>query len=354
MINAFYDKYIFHHKIINWYKGFPVYTTMVPPMFSKTSANLMWNSMFASMFDKNIPFYVNIALTDKCNAKCPHCSFYWEDWIYDKNRKHLEKKDFIKVVVDLQNMWVSMIGFVWWEPLMNTDFEEILKSIDHEKTSTLLFTNWYFLEENLDMLSKNNLTSIAISIDSYDLKRHEELRWIKWLGNKIISSMNKVKKYDFNLAMSTYISPENIEDFPKYMDLAKDLWFHELILFPSFPSWKLSKKDIHKENRIEYLREMISMYNKRGDYPWIYWYSYVSSRESVWCQWWKKYLYISPYWDVTHCDFSKKTYWNILKNKIWDIYYKSAVENKDINTCGVLSPEILKNRLEEVKRSFNT
>jgi molybdenum cofactor biosynthesis enzyme MoaA len=51
-----------------------------------------------------------------------------------------------------------------------------LKEIDYKKTSTLLFTNGFFLEEKLEMLNKNNLTSIAISIDSYDLDRHEELR----------------------------------------------------------------------------------------------------------------------------------------------------------------------------------
>jgi MoaA/NifB/PqqE/SkfB family radical SAM enzyme len=56
------------------------------------------------------------------------------------------------------------------------------------------------------------------------------------LKDKILSAIKKIKKYDFTLAMSTYISPDHLDDFPKYMDLAKKLGFQEIILFPSFPS----------------------------------------------------------------------------------------------------------------------
>ncbi len=355
MINAFCDKYIMHHKVINWYKWYPVYTTMVPPIFSDASAKFMWLSMFGAIFGKEIPFYVNIALTDKCNASCPHCSFYWEGWVYDKNKNVLKTSDFQNVVLDLQKLWVSLIWFVWWEPLMNKWFEEILASIDYKKTSTLLFTNWYFLEENLKMLDKNNLTSIAISIDSYDLEKHEKLRWINWLSDKILSSIKEAKKYNFNLAMSTYLSPENISDFPKYMDLAKYLGFHEVILFPSFPSWKLGKEKLYEnKNEIAKLEKMINLYNNKSDFPWIYWYSYVSSNKSIWCQWWKKYLYISPYWDVAHCDFFNKTYWNILEEDIADIFYKTAIKNKDVNSCSLITSTISKEQIIKAKKIFNT
>ena len=355
MINAFCDKYIMHHKVINWYKWYPVYTTMVPPIFSDANAKFMWISMFGAIFNKEIPFYVNLALTDKCNASCPHCSFYWEDWVYDKNRKILKTSEFKSLVWNLQDLGTSLIWFVWGEPLMNEWFEDILKEIDYKKTSTLLFTNGFFLEEKLEMLDKNNLTSIAISIDSYDLDRHEELRWVKWLKDKILSAIKKVKKYDFTLAMSTYISPDHLEDFPKYMELAKKLGFHEVILFPSFPSWKLSKEKMYEDKiKFENLWKFIKMYNEDDSFPWIYWYSYVSSNKSIWCQGWKKYLYISPYWDVAHCDFFNKTYWNVLKENISDIFYKSSVKNKDVTSCSLITPTITKEQIEKAKKMFNT
>lgn len=358
IINSFFDRYILHHKIINRYKWYPVYTTMVPPMFSESSANLMWNSMFSSMFDKQNPFYVNIALTDKCNAKCSHCSFYWEDWIFDKNKKCLREDDFVKLVWDLQDMWTSMIWFVWWEPLMFEWLEKVLSSIDHKKTSTLLFTNWFILEDKIEMLYKNNLTSIAISIDHYDLEKHEEIRWLKWLWEKILKSIEKAKKYDFTLAMSTYISYENIYDLPKYIETAKKIWFHEIILFPTFPSWRLSSKTIYKDEEIfEYIRKTIKIYNEKEDYPWIYWYTYVSSRESLWCQWWKKYLYISPYWDVWHCDFYKRYYWNIKEDSIKNIFYKSLEENKNLSSCSIIKDKAKKvlsvDEVNKIKKTFN-
>lgn len=347
--NTFFDRYIFHHKIINYYKKYPVYTSMVPPMFSEASSNLMWNSLFESMFNKDMPFYVNLALTDKCNAKCWHCSFYGDKWIYDETKKNLETKDFLKLTSDLQNLWVSVIWFVWWEPLLNKDFSKILKNIDYKKTSTILFTNWFFLKENLKMLYKNNLTSIAISIDNYDLEKHEKNRWIKWLSKKILDSLKEAKKYDFNLVMSTYISQENLDDFPKYMELAKKLKFHEVILFPEFPSWRLfnQNKTIKNQKEFEKMKKIINIYNSDDNYPWIYWYSYVSSQESIWCQWWKKYLYISPYWDVLHCDFFKKKYWNILQNDIWDIFYKNSY--KKSKDCSMFS---FQENIENIKNNF--
>ena len=61
IIEAFFDKYIGHHKIVRWYDGFPIYSSFVPPLWSDASAHLMGATFFGIVADKQIPFQMNIA-----------------------------------------------------------------------------------------------------------------------------------------------------------------------------------------------------------------------------------------------------------------------------------------------------
>ncbi len=332
IINSFFDRFLWHHKIINSKKWKPVYSSMVPPLFSKASANLFWNSLFDAFFDKNSLYEVNVALWDKCNAKCSHCSFF--DSIYSSNWKILNTKQYIDIIKDIQKHWAKNIVFVWWEPLMYDWIFDIIKSINKDKSVSTIFTNWYYLEENIEKLYNAWLDSIAISIDNYNLKVHDLKRWLKWLSDKIISWIKKAQKYDFNLIMSIYLYQEDYWELSKYMELAKQLWFHEVIIFPAFPAWKLKDKKIKpSDESFLNLKVIIDSYNEKLDYPWIYWYSWISSNYSIWCQWGKKYFYISPYWDVLHCDFKNLSYWNIVENSLESIMLNMSKSKNNCSWC---------------------
>lgn len=92
IIEAFFDKYLGHHKIVRWRDGFPIYSSFVPPIWSDASAHLMGATFFGIVADKQIPFQMNIAVTDICNARCGHCSFY--NGIYDEDRTMLNKEEY--------------------------------------------------------------------------------------------------------------------------------------------------------------------------------------------------------------------------------------------------------------------
>ena len=320
IVETFFDKYLGHHKIVRWRDGFPIYSSFVPPIWSDASAHLMGATFFGLVADKQIPFQMNVAVTDICNAQCSHCSFY--NGIHDENRTMLSKNEYKWLISQAQSIGISHIGFVWWEPLMSEDFFEILADVDTKKSITTLFTNGYFLEENVERLNKLWLTTIAVSLDSPDLHMHEKLRVLPWLKERLIRGIEKARKYNFNLVLSVCLFEGNYFHFSRYMELARKMGFHEVLLLPAIPTWRLKNKPLKVSiSGGRALKKMVDKYNQNCDYPPIYHYSWISSSASLWCQGGKKYIYISPYGDLLHCDFASKSYGNIKDDTLSDLLF---------------------------------
>jgi hypothetical protein len=62
VIHAFFDRFLGHHKVIRWKKGMPIFSSMVPPLFSEASAKLFGNALFDGFFGKQALYEINIAL----------------------------------------------------------------------------------------------------------------------------------------------------------------------------------------------------------------------------------------------------------------------------------------------------
>lgn len=334
--DAFFDRFLWHHKVIRWKNGMPIYSSMVPPLFSSPSAKLLGNSLFDGFFSKQALYEINIALGDVCNAGCPHCSFY--ESIYSSEKNLLTKEQYISLIHDAQRLSATNIVFVGGEPLMYEDIGEVIASVDKNQSITTLFTNGYYLEEKIELLHDAWLDTIAISIDHYNLKIHDLKRKVAWLSAKIRKWLEKAKKYPFTLVMSVCLFEWEYDELAKYMELAKDLGFHEIIIFPAFPSWRLKGKDLEpKETSFWKLKERVDYYNSRDDYPGIYWYSWISSNFSLGCQGGRKYIYISPYGDALHCDFKNTSYGNIVETPLHKILWERAKHAPE-NGCSAFHP----------------
>src|SRR3989344_2653747 len=74
--NHFIDYYLRHHKVIGRYRGYPVYSCFLAPWNSGPLGNLMAKRLLAELTEQQPPIMANIGVTDICNARCEHCSFY--------------------------------------------------------------------------------------------------------------------------------------------------------------------------------------------------------------------------------------------------------------------------------------
>ena len=204
-VDVLYQIYLNHNKIIHFRDGYPVYSLMTPALSSKPSANFLSRALFRTIQNRNMPNLMSFAVNDICNAGCEHCSFFTA--VEEKGRDILTLEQATKLIADAQDLGVSVINFVGGEPLMRDDLPKIIEAVDKDRSSTLLFTNGWALEERAMELRQAGLDSIFVSIDAANAVQHDEFRRTPGLFDRAIRGIRRAKKLGFStgipLALST-------------------------------------------------------------------------------------------------------------------------------------------------------
>lgn len=322
-IEQLYKIYLNHNKVIHYRDGYPVYSLSTPALYSKPAANFFARTFYRTIQNKNLPNMFSFALGDTCNVACKHCSFF--TGVDDKRKKVLTLDESQKVIRDAQELGVSVINFVGGEPLLRKDFPEILKSVDKSLSTTLMFTNGFFLKDRAQELKKAGLDSVYVSIDASEPIKHDLFRGKKGLFEKAIAGIKKAKDVGLSVGFSCSITPESFQDgeLDKLVKLAKEVGVHEVLIFDTMPTGRFkNRKDlIDNPEWVEEMIEASKKYNTDTKYPGVILWAYATSHRSVGCSCGTSYFYISPYGDVMSCDFNHTIFGNIKKEplyKIWD------------------------------------
>ncbi len=318
-----YKIYLNHNKVIHYRNGYPVYSLSTPALFSKPAANFFARSMFRTIQNKNTPNLMSFAINDVCNAVCKHCSFF--NGVDDKSKKVMNLDQCKKVITEGQEMGVSVFNFVGGEPLLREDFPDILKSVNKDLSTTVMFTNGLLLEEKIEELKKSGLDSVYISIDSSDADVHDKFRGRKGLFDAAVKGIKKAKKLGLSTGISCCISPETFMkgELDKIIELGKSIGIHEVLVFDAMPTGRFKhRKDlIDNHDWVEKMIQSTVKYNGDKHYPGVLVYAYATSHRSVGCACGTSYLYVSPYGDIMSCDFNHVKFGNMLNEpmyKIWD------------------------------------
>jgi len=338
----FLDKLLGHHKIIGWWRGYPVYSSFLAPGLSKPLGNLIAMNLIKNMSGKPIPGIVNIGVTDKCNCKCKHCSFFGE-MHKSKNKKTLTKEEMKKVINNCIDLGITVINFVGGEPLINKDLPELIKYIDKNKAVSSIFTNGWFLKEFAKPLKDVGLMQVNVSIDSINPKTHDKFREKEGLFNKAIEGIKESQKVGLLTCISTTATQENLEnkDFEKMILFAKQMKVNELIVLDMMSAGMYSHAYAKKEkiNR-DLLFRIVQKYNKRKDFPGIFCYSRIRDNDLFGCSAGRNYFYISPHGEVNPCDFSCRSVGNALKmplktlwSRLVELRKKEDYFNKNCSNC---------------------
>jgi len=336
----FMDYYLGHHKIIGWYKGHPVYSAFLTPGLSKPLGNTLARRLISNILQKPLPGVANIAITDKCNAKCEHCSFYTA---MDKPKQEvLDVSQIKKIIKSCQDFGISVINFVGGEPLLRDELPEIISSIDKDKTSSSIFTNGWFLEEKCVELKKSGLMMVIVSLDGTTAEKHDNQRNLPGLFDKVIAGIKKCQKIGLLTAISTTVVQEDIEDgsFEKMIEFTKELKVNELIVFDALPVGMYSHRKDEGDKKIDKVKlfEIVKKYNAKKDYPGIFCYPHFRDKTSFGCSAGRNYFYISPYGEMHPCDFTAKPIGNILEKSIPELWtnlsnIRSVSCDKYMNSC---------------------
>ena len=319
------DRYIGHHKIIRYTAdGLPVYTNLLPPLFSNAYANQEITQMFRGLQHRPLPALASIALTDVCNAECEHCSFFND--LDDKSKKTLSVNEFKDLIRQCQDLGASVLQFVGGEPLMHPQWREIFESIDKRKSYVQLFTNGWLLEKSVKDLTAAGVGGVYVSIDASQAEEHDRKRGLKGLFEKAMAGIAAAKKADLTVGLSCCINKQDFEsgELDNIIELGRRQGVHEVFVFDAVPVGRLcNRNDLrgHQDWIDKMIEHVRTAYNQDKNYPGVLIYAYLTSHISLGCDAATCYFYVSPYGEICPCDFYHKKFGNIREEKlsaIWD------------------------------------
>ncbi len=321
-VKILYQIYLNHNKIIHFRNGYPIYSLSTPALFSKPAANFISRALYRTIQNKNLPNMMSFAVNDVCNATCEHCSFFTA--VEEDGRNVLTLEQAQKLIKEAQALGVSVINFVGGEPLLREDLPEIIRAVNKDFSTTILFTNGWHLEEKAPELKKAGLDSIYVSLDAADPEIHDTFRRKPGLFKKALQGIKKAKKLGFSLGISTTITPEAYQkgELDKIIELGKELGIHEVLVFDALPTGRYKNRQDLVDNP-DWVEEMIQsawQYNQNPHYPGVIFFAYFTSHRSVGCSCGTSYFYMSPYGDMMSCDFNHAKFGNILEEPLWKIW----------------------------------
>ena len=287
---------------------------------------------------------INLEITNICNLKCSICDI-WKN----KNWSFLDEKNINNI---LSSKYINKdldITITWWEPFLNTDINNIVKSINTLwfKVNTIS-TNWTFynkLEKLLSFCNTNNfiLPNIHISIDWLEDK-HELQRWVKWSFRQSINTIIKLKKRfkDINIKIKYTITKNNISDIKKVYILSKrllvDISF-KIVENDEFYTNRISKTNLIDNDKKNDIVNILKSIYKNNDYINNLIFYIQNDKLNFKCTTPSDNLFIMADWE-TYCCTKYKSIWNIKKEKIDNIINNlshmdiiSTVDNINCSKC---------------------
>lgn len=255
-------KYYFHFLIFNNYKRGAVSLARtlkrsIRPIINmfylrkiinkRTFFQILKYFIFRYVLRKKIPGTAILAPTFRCQCDCACCSA----GIFRKFYKDSEEMslDTIKCKIEeIGKLGVPRIHLVGGEPLLRKDIVEIVKVASEQGLIVFLETNGLLLTEAMIYkLRDAGISSINISLDSYDNKKHDELRSLSGVFDSAVTAIQLCVKHKVSCIVSTYATKKNIYngDLANIVYLARRLKCFGIRVIPSEPSgnW-INREDV--------------------------------------------------------------------------------------------------------------
>ena len=320
-----------------------VYNLYNPPQPTKAGMRALERKVKEIIFKRVFPATANLAITQRCQCRCVHCS---ADPFVDPSREELTT-DEIKTVIDgALDLGASLVILVGGEPLLHKDICELVAHIDPDRAMPMIFTNGQLLEKQAEELAQAGLQTLNISIDSCDPDVHDDLRRVPGLFKAAFRGAKKCRELGILTGISTYATAETLQNWKleELLQLAQDEGFAEVTIFDCIPSGKflhdtsvmLSPDD--RKRVIELARKYHEMDHPMG----VIAQALVNSPMGAGCFGAFTQFYMTAYGDINPCDFNPVSFGNVRELPIQAIWHK-MISHPDFAskhpTCRMQTPQ---------------
>ncbi len=170
--------------------------------------------LLGEVLDHGGPGYLQFAITNICNADCGFCGFARSK--FDPKARRSVTLQEAKDVIDLSvKNHIGYLLFVGGEPMVHRDLRAMVRYAAERGIHPMICTNGgLWNEDNMKALASDGLSSVIMSIDAHDIKKHEANRGLPDVCRKI----KRANEYFQSVGIQTTASitaSRLIEDYEK-------------------------------------------------------------------------------------------------------------------------------------------
>jgi MoaA/NifB/PqqE/SkfB family radical SAM enzyme len=170
------------------------------------------------------PGYLQFAITNVCNAKCDFCGFAVDR--FDPKQRHSVTWQQAKDVIDIaQRNHIGYLLFVGGEPLVHRDLRAMVRHAAERGIRPMICTNGsLWTRQSMRGLASDGLTSVIMSIDATDVRRHEQNRGLPEVCRKIQQANAVFEELGIQTTASVTAS-KLIDDYSRLPEFLRSLGF---------------------------------------------------------------------------------------------------------------------------------
>jgi len=165
---------------------------------------------------KYIPVSAVWEITLACNMNCMHCG----SSAGKKRTNELTTQESLNLCEDLKKLGTGLVTLMGGEPFLRKDWYIIAKKIKELGMDLTFITNGLAInKEIVNQLKELDPYAVAISLDGAIPETHDSIRGYKGAYNKVIASLELLKKAEISTSIITTLHKKNVKELPKIRDL---------------------------------------------------------------------------------------------------------------------------------------
>lgn len=167
---------------------------------------------------KRLPFPQKIVMriTNLCDKNCIYC--YQRSYENKFDFEYLTLERMAGVLKEAAENGSQEVIITGGEPFVRKDIYKIIKIATEQKLKVFVSTKWAVSTENLQLLSKNGLSELQFSVDTYDTQVLKKMIGDKADFDLYLSSIKAALSLNMNVIVKAVITALNINTIPLYIE----------------------------------------------------------------------------------------------------------------------------------------
>ena len=292
----------------------------------------------------------DLVVTENCMLSCKMCHM----WKHKNNDEQISLEDYCRFFDSLRDCSGKgvQLQFIGGEPLLKKDVLKLVGHASRDGFNTTMTTNGFLVDENMSKMIRDcGLNTLGFSLESINNEKHDFLRGIKGVHEKVTKALDYFTKYPSpDIFIATIINEYNLDDLVNLAEWVNknkrvNFIYYQALMQPfgmqENENWynldeckSLWPKDLKKVedilDRLIYLKSKGYMINNHpGQLEAFKSYfrnplTFIKKREK--CNIGNDAITVLPNGNIFLC-LAKKPIGNIKKDRIEDIWFSSGTQD---------------------------